>query len=141
LNGRVLDTYHFGKIKLHDVAVTPEGGERLIGVGPLLESPDGYSPSKSKGEKRLVVYNTKTKQIEKCGIPLSSMCVGTYLDDSQTPVLNDVRDVTLTKNRHGDLVALVSYEHKVGHHFLSFHRLFTSPGTSSTLENGLHPRS
>ena len=74
LNGRVLDTYHFGKIKLQDVAVTSEGGERLIGVGPLLESPDGYTPSKSKGEKRLVVYNTKTKQIEKYDISLSFLC-------------------------------------------------------------------
>ena len=93
----------------------------MIGVGPLLESPDGYTPSKSKGEKRLVVYNTKTKQIEKCGISLSFLC-GAYCVNSQTPVFNDVRDVTLTKNRHGDLVALVSYEHKAGHHFLSLYR-------------------
>jgi len=69
-------------MKLHDVAVTPDCS-RLIGVGPLLESPTGLRPSKSRAEKRLVgqyvvftayvfgtkgiiqVYNMETKQIEK----------------------------------------------------------------------------
>lgn len=69
-------------MKLHDVAVTPDS-LRLVGVGPLLESPTGLQPSKCKVEKRLVgtygyelligisnidlflVYNMETKQIEK----------------------------------------------------------------------------
>ncbi|KAG6836941.1 hypothetical protein H0H93_000831 [Arthromyces matolae] len=60
----VLDQYDFGRMKLHDVAVTPDS-IRLIGVGPLLESPDGLQPSKSRAEKRLVVYNMETNLIEK----------------------------------------------------------------------------
>ncbi|KAJ7754565.1 hypothetical protein B0H16DRAFT_1542795 [Mycena metata] len=94
LRGNVLDQYDFGHMKLHDVAVTPDG-TRLLGVGPLLQSPTGLHPSKSPAEKRLVVYNTELKQIE-----------------HQTPVLNDVRDVTLARNTRQGLVALVSYENK-----------------------------
>ncbi|KAF8146964.1 hypothetical protein K438DRAFT_1944325 [Mycena galopus ATCC 62051] len=94
LRGNILDQYDFGRMKLHDVAVTPDG-TRLLGVGPLLESPTGLHPSKSPAEKRLVVYNTELKQIE-----------------HQTPVLNDVRDVTLARNTRQGLVALVSYENK-----------------------------
>jgi hypothetical protein len=79
---QILDQYDFGPMKLHDVAVTPDG-TRLLGVGPLLQSPTGLQPSKSRGEKRLVgaflgvdcpgyhidkdvlpVYNTELKQIE-----------------------------------------------------------------------------
>ncbi|KAK7047424.1 hypothetical protein VNI00_006655 [Paramarasmius palmivorus] len=91
---QVLGTYHFGSIRLHDVAVTPDC-VRLLGVGPLLESPDKLKPSKSRVEKRLLVYNMETEQIE-----------------NTTPVLNDVRDITLAKNTRNGLVALVSYEHK-----------------------------
>ncbi|KAJ7598791.1 quinon protein alcohol dehydrogenase-like superfamily [Mycena floridula] len=95
LSGKVLGQYHFGKMKLHDVAVSPEDGLRLLGVGPLSESPSGLKPSKSRGEKRLVVFNTETGLIE-----------------NQTPVLNDVRDVTLSQNSKNGIVALVSYENK-----------------------------
>ncbi|KAJ7359084.1 WD40 repeat-like protein [Mycena albidolilacea] len=94
LRGNILDQYEFGRMKLHDVAVTPDG-TRLLGVGPLLESPTGRHPSKSPAEKRLVVYNTEMKQIE-----------------HQTPVLNDVRDITLARNTRQGLIALVSYENK-----------------------------
>ncbi|KAJ7167367.1 WD40-repeat-containing domain protein [Mycena crocata] len=94
LRGNILDQYDFGSIKLHDVAVTPDG-TRLLGVGPLLISPSGLQPSKSPAEKRLAVYNTESKQVE-----------------HQTPVLNDVRDVTLARNTKHGLIALVSYENK-----------------------------
>jgi len=40
-------------MKLHDVAVTPDG-RRLLGVGTLLESSDGFLPSKSRAEKRII---------------------------------------------------------------------------------------
>ncbi|KAG7095415.1 hypothetical protein E1B28_006164 [Marasmius oreades] len=94
LKGKVLGEFHFGSIRLHDVAVTPDR-IRLLGVGPLLMSPDGLRPSKSRVEKRLVVYNMETRQIE-----------------SATPVLNEVKDITLARStRNGD-VALVSYENK-----------------------------
>ncbi|EAU89752.2 hypothetical protein CC1G_07477 [Coprinopsis cinerea okayama7 len=94
LQGRVLEQYDFGNIKLHDVAVTPDSA-RLVGVGPLLASPTGLQPSKSRVEKRLVVYNLEMKQVE-----------------SQVPVLNDVRDITISQNIRGDWIALISYENK-----------------------------
>ncbi|THV01875.1 WD40 repeat-like protein [Dendrothele bispora CBS 962.96] len=94
LKGKVLGTYDFGNMKLHDVAVTPDR-VRLLGVGPLTLSPGGLRPSKSKVEKRLVVYNMETDQIENI-----------------TPVLNEVRDITLARNTRNGLVALVSYENK-----------------------------
>ncbi|KAE9402799.1 WD40 repeat-like protein [Gymnopus androsaceus JB14] len=88
LKGKVLGTYNFEGIKLQSVAVTPDGA-RLLGVGPLLLSPDGLQPSKSRAEKRLTIYNMNTGQIE-----------------HTTPVLNDVKDVTLARNTRNDLVAL-----------------------------------
>ncbi|KAH7928593.1 WD40 repeat-like protein [Leucogyrophana mollusca] len=91
LNGRVLDKYEFHRVLIHDVAVTPDS-QRLLGVGPILASPSGLQPSKSRVEKQLLVYNVETKLIE-----------------NQTPVLNDVRDITLARNGH---VALISYENK-----------------------------
>ncbi len=50
---QVLDWYDFGNMKLHDVAITPDS-QRLLGVGPLLRSPNNLQPSKSRVEKRLV---------------------------------------------------------------------------------------
>ncbi|KDQ32012.1 hypothetical protein PLEOSDRAFT_1035373 [Pleurotus ostreatus PC15] len=94
LQGTILDTYHFGNMKLHDVGVTHDS-IRLIGVGPLLQSPTGLSPSKSRVEKRLVVYNMQTQSIE-----------------NQTPVFNEVRDITLSYNAKHGTVALISYENK-----------------------------
>ncbi|KDR80328.1 hypothetical protein GALMADRAFT_242702 [Galerina marginata CBS 339.88] len=94
LTGKVLDQYDFGNMKLHDVAITPDS-LRILGVGPLLRSPSGLQPSKSRVEKRLVVYNTETKQI-----------------DSLTPVLEDVRSITVAQTSNSGLVALTSYEDK-----------------------------
>ncbi|KIJ61612.1 hypothetical protein HYDPIDRAFT_31215 [Hydnomerulius pinastri MD-312] len=91
LNGKVLDKYAFDRVLIHDVAVTPDS-LRLLGVGPILSSPTGLQPSKSRVEKQLLVYNLETKTIE-----------------NQTPVLNDVRDITLARNGQ---VALISYENK-----------------------------
>jgi hypothetical protein len=50
---KILDTYMFDRMKLHDVAVTPDG-RRLLGVGTLLQSEDGLQPSKSRAEKRIL---------------------------------------------------------------------------------------
>ncbi|KAH7927942.1 WD40 repeat-like protein [Leucogyrophana mollusca] len=92
LQGKILDIYHFDRITLHNVAITPDC-QRLIGVGPLQKSPSGLQPSKAnRVEKRVVVYNIGTKQCE-----------------NQTPVFNDVRDITIAR---ADLVALISYENK-----------------------------
>ncbi|KIK57376.1 hypothetical protein GYMLUDRAFT_756506 [Collybiopsis luxurians FD-317 M1] len=81
-------------MKLQNVAVTPDG-VRLLGVGPLLKSPDGLESSRSRVEKRLTVYNMETSEME-----------------HTTPPLNDVKDITLAKNTRNGLVALVSYENK-----------------------------
>ncbi|KAF9009980.1 hypothetical protein BDQ17DRAFT_1347270 [Cyathus striatus] len=95
IHGTVEAEYDFGRIKLFDVAVTPDG-KRLLGVGPLMESPSGLQPKKSRAEKRLVVYNIMTGHVE-----------------IQTPVLNDVRDITLERTvRQNEFIALVSYENK-----------------------------
>ncbi|KAF9225897.1 hypothetical protein BS17DRAFT_777834 [Gyrodon lividus] len=91
LNGKVLDRYVFDRVLIHDVAVTPDS-LRLLVVGPVISSPTGLQPSKSRVEKQLLVYNVETKMIE-----------------NQTPVLNDVRDITLARNSQ---VALISYENK-----------------------------
>lgn len=89
LNGKVLDKYTFNRVLIHDFAVTPDS-RRLLCVGPILSSPEGLQPSKSRVEKQLLVFNMHTKQVE-----------------NQTPVLHDVKDITLS--RDGRFV-LISYE-------------------------------
>ncbi|KIY47537.1 hypothetical protein FISHEDRAFT_66082 [Fistulina hepatica ATCC 64428] len=95
LKGNILEVYGIERVKIHDVSVTPDA-KRFVGVGPLLRSPTGLVPSRSRAEKQLIVYNMETKQLE-----------------NQTPVLNDVRDITLARNTQHGLLALVSYENKV----------------------------
>ena len=53
LTGKVLDSYHFDRLMVHDVAVSPDG-ERLIGVGTLLSSGDGLQPSRCRAEKGII---------------------------------------------------------------------------------------
>ncbi|KAG1742685.1 WD40-repeat-containing domain protein [Suillus paluster] len=92
IRGRVLDSYHFGRIKLHNVAVTPDG-QRLLGVGPLLAAPNGMHPSRTtRVEKRIIVFNIESRTFE-----------------NQTPVVNDVRDITMSKSGGN---VLISFEHK-----------------------------
>ena len=50
---QILDTYHFNRVFIHDVAITPDL-QRLLGVGPILHSPKGLHPSKSRVEKQLL---------------------------------------------------------------------------------------
>ncbi|KAI0262535.1 WD40 repeat-like protein [Gloeopeniophorella convolvens] len=91
LTGKVLDQYHFDRLMIHDVSVTPDG-QRLLGVGTLLASTDGLQPSKCRAEKQIVAYNLDRKEVE-----------------NQVPVLHDIRDITLARSGH---FALVSYEFK-----------------------------
>ncbi|KAI8972801.1 WD40 repeat-like protein [Trametes punicea] len=91
LNGVVLATYHFDRMILHDVAVTQDG-VRMVCVGTLTASADGYHPSKCRAEKQIIAYNMVKQEIE-----------------NRVPVLHEVRDITLARN---DQVALVSYENK-----------------------------
>ncbi|KAI0301606.1 WD40-repeat-containing domain protein [Multifurca ochricompacta] len=91
LTGKVLDTYHFERLMIHDVSVTSDG-QRLLGVGTLLSSTDGLQPSRCRAEKRIIAYNLDQKEIE-----------------NQVPVLHDVRHITLAGSGR---FALVSYEFK-----------------------------
>ncbi|KAF9450606.1 WD40 repeat-like protein [Macrolepiota fuliginosa MF-IS2] len=94
ITGKQFNVFDLGSIKIHDVAVTPDD-RRALAVGPLLQSPTGLFPSKSRAEKRLIVFNMELHQIE-----------------CQVPVLNDVRDITLVETKKNELVALISYENK-----------------------------
>ncbi|KAH9936025.1 WD40 repeat-like protein [Amylocystis lapponica] len=87
----VIDTSHFDRMTVHDVAVTQDC-QRMLCVGTLMASGDGLHPSKSRAEKQIIVYNLDKKDIE-----------------NRVPVLHDVRDITLSRD---DQVALVSYENK-----------------------------
>lgn len=79
----MLDTYHFDRLTIHDVTVTPDG-QRLLGVGTLQSSLDGLQPSKCQAEKQIIcsyslsqcwqdlwltlslpAYNLDKKEIEK----------------------------------------------------------------------------
>ncbi|KAI0783765.1 WD40 repeat-like protein [Abortiporus biennis] len=91
LSGKILDTYHFDRMIVHDVAVTQDS-QRMLCVGTLTASADGLHPSKCRAEKQIIAYNLDKKEIE-----------------FRVPVLHDVRDITLARNDH---VALVSYENK-----------------------------
>ena len=50
---QVLDTYHFGRLVIHDVCITPDG-QRLIGFGTLLSSGVGLKPCKCRAEKQII---------------------------------------------------------------------------------------
>ncbi|KAH9952076.1 WD40 repeat-like protein [Amylocystis lapponica] len=88
LNGKVLETAQFDQTLLYDVAVTSDC-ERMLCVGRLTVSKDGLQPSKSRGEKQIIVYNLNKKTIE-----------------VRVPVLDDIRVISLSQD---DKLALVSY--------------------------------
>ncbi|KAF5386305.1 hypothetical protein D9757_008585 [Collybiopsis confluens] len=80
----ILDSYSFGSMTL-----------QAVGVGSLPKSPNGLEPSRSRAENRLTVYNMETSQMEHI-----------------TPVLDNVKGISLTNTRDG-ILALVSYKGKV----------------------------
>ncbi|OBZ67864.1 hypothetical protein A0H81_12273 [Grifola frondosa] len=63
LTGTCLGTYHFERMVLHDVAVTQDS-RRMVCVGTLTASSDGFHPSKSRAEKQIIVYNMDKQEIE-----------------------------------------------------------------------------
>ncbi|CAE7180293.1 unnamed protein product [Rhizoctonia solani] len=83
--------YHLDRLQVWDAAVVPDE-ERLVAVATLLRSGQDRRPVKSRPEKRILIYNLRTQEIE-----------------NQVPLLQDVRDVTLTEEGN---YALVSYENK-----------------------------
>lgn len=92
LAGNEIETYKFGRISLRNIAVTPDL-HRIVGVGVLTKSTEGLLPSKSKREKRLIIYKTDTKEIV-----------------SQVPLFNSVCDITMERNSRAEYIALVSYK-------------------------------
>ncbi|KAF8433293.1 WD40-repeat-containing domain protein [Boletus edulis BED1] len=90
LHGKVLDVYHFGHVRLINVAVTSDCS-RLIAIGPSVTPPNGPQPTRqTKVEKRIIVFNMLTRQKE-----------------SQTPLFDDVRDISISKRMP---FVLVSFE-------------------------------
>jgi len=57
MSGCVVERYDFPSIKILDAAIAPSTSslaDRLILIGPLLRSPTGLQPSKSRVEKRII---------------------------------------------------------------------------------------
>ncbi|KAG8755214.1 hypothetical protein FRC11_006186 [Ceratobasidium sp. 423] len=90
-DGTQLQEHHLPRLQVWDAAVVPDE-ERLVAVATLIRTGEGRKPVKSRHEKRILIYNLNTKEIE-----------------NQVPLLQDVRGVTLTEEGH---YALVSYENK-----------------------------
>ncbi|QRV75851.1 WD repeat protein [Ceratobasidium sp. AG-Ba] len=91
-NGVTVDTHTLPRIQIWDAAVMADGS-RVVAVGTLLKSVDNLQPTKSRAEKRLLVYNMKTQELE-----------------HHVPLLQDVRNVTLSRMTLKSTYALVSYE-------------------------------
>ncbi|CAE6415966.1 unnamed protein product [Rhizoctonia solani] len=91
IDGTQLQEHHLPRLQVWDAAVVPDE-ERLVAVATLIRTGQGRQPVKSRHEKRILIYNLNTKEIE-----------------NQVPLLQDVRDVTLTEEGN---YALVSYENK-----------------------------
>jgi len=92
LTGKVLDTYHFERLVIHDVCITPDG-QRLIGFGTLLSSGTGLKPCKCRAEKQIIVYNLDRRTIE-----------------THIPLLHTIRGITLSRSEQ---FALISHELKI----------------------------
>ncbi|KZV65333.1 WD40 repeat-like protein [Peniophora sp. CONT] len=91
LTGKQVDTFYFDRLKIHGASVTPDG-LRILGVGKLLSTHEGLKPSTCRDEKQIISYNIERKEIE-----------------SQVPILQEVRYITMAKSGQ---YALVSYEFK-----------------------------
>lgn len=53
INGKILETYEFERMVLHDVAITQDQ-QRMLCVATLTASPDGLKPSMSREEKQII---------------------------------------------------------------------------------------
>ncbi|CAE6356848.1 unnamed protein product [Rhizoctonia solani] len=87
----VVITYYLERLQVWDVKVMPDE-ERVVCVATLLQSRTNDQPINSRYEKRILIYNLRTREVE-----------------SQVPLLQDVRDIALTALGN---YALVSYENK-----------------------------
>lgn len=94
MNGTTIDTHTLPRIQIWDTAIMADE-TRVVAVGTLLKSLDNLQPTKSRAEKRLLVYNMKTHEVE-----------------HHVPLLQDVRNVTLSSMSSKSTYALISYENK-----------------------------
>ncbi|KAG8690095.1 hypothetical protein FRC08_010673, partial [Ceratobasidium sp. 394] len=90
-DGTVKDDHYLERLQVWDAVVTPDE-VRVVAVATLIRSAADLKPVKSRSEKRILIYNLTTKEIE-----------------NQVPLLQEVRDVTLTEQ---GTYALVSYENR-----------------------------
>ena len=58
INGKILETYEFERMVLHDVAITQDQ-QRMLCVATLTASPDGLKPSMSREEKQIIGQSTQ----------------------------------------------------------------------------------
>jgi len=124
IHGHVIDQYPFERLQLHDIAIT-KNGERFLAVVTLEGSRDGYTPEKTRSEKRIVMYNKLEKVIERSVVMLMLRLFLLTLCYSQVPILQDVRNITLL---HDGRFALASYEDKACC-FLYKSTVYADPGS------------
>ncbi|CAE6500502.1 unnamed protein product [Rhizoctonia solani] len=91
-DGTQRQEHHLGRLQVWDAAVVPDE-ERLVAVATLLRSEQDRRPVKSRPEKRI----------------LRSMVGYGWEIENQVPLLQEVRNITLTQQGN---YALVSYENK-----------------------------
>ncbi|KAG9091772.1 hypothetical protein FRC06_000387 [Ceratobasidium sp. 370] len=112
-NGTFIDSHTLPRIQIWDTAIMADG-VRVVAVGTLLKSVDNLQPTKSRAEKRLLVYNMKTREVEQYVyvIVLTIASSDQAVTRSHVPLLQDVRNVTLSCHTPKSTYALVSYENK-----------------------------
>ncbi|KAF8599355.1 WD40 repeat-like protein [Ceratobasidium sp. AG-I] len=93
-DGQVIENHKLDRIQIWDTAVMADE-VRILVVGALLRTTDHLQPTKSRAEKRLLVYNMKRREIE-----------------HQVPLLQEVRNIALSTQTGKIAYALVSNEDK-----------------------------
>ncbi|KAJ1311843.1 hypothetical protein OPQ81_010304 [Rhizoctonia solani] len=92
--GRVVYTHSLDRIQIWDTAIMADE-VRILAVGTLTQSVDRLQPIQSRAEKRLLVYNLKTREVE-----------------HHVPLLQEVRNISLSTPVNKVTHALVSHENK-----------------------------
>ncbi|KAF8762034.1 negative gluconeogenesis [Rhizoctonia solani] len=92
--GKVLYTHILDRIQIWDTAIMADE-VRVLAVGTLVESRDRLQPIQSRAEKRLLIYNLKTNEVE-----------------HHVPLLQEVRNISLSTPVNKVTHALVSHENK-----------------------------
>ncbi|KAG8763542.1 hypothetical protein FRC12_008511 [Ceratobasidium sp. 428] len=88
-DGTVKDDYYLDRLQVWDAVVTPDE-QRVVAVATVVSSVLNLKLAKLRSQKRILIYNLDTKEIE-----------------NQVPLRQEVRNVTLTEQ---GTYALVSHE-------------------------------